>query len=686
MLVVDNTFASPYLQQPLALGADVVVHSTTKYMGGHSDVVGGALVIADDELGEELAYHQNAMGAVAGPFDSWLVLRGIKTLAVRMDRHCANAERVVEMLTAHPKVTEVLYPGLPEHPGHEIAAKQMSDFGGMVSFQVAGGEDDGRRGLRPRRALHPRRVPRRRRVADRAPGPDDARVGGRLAAGGAGRPGPPLGRHRERRRPARGPHPRARLTCRPGARAGRGQVICVDVGSTYTKAALVDLAGGGLLATASRPTSLATDVMDGVDACRAELGAGPDVGTLACSSAGGGLRLAVVGYERVVTAEAGHRVGLSAGARVVHVAAGPMDDVALAGLLDSRPDVVLLVGGTDGGNSEILRHNAGVLAAPRLTVPVVVAGNLDARDDVTAVLTAAGVPVTATANVLPVIGRLDALPARLAIREVFIRHVIGGKGLSRRADFPAMVRAATPDAVLAGVEVLADGAGGVEGVGDVLVVDVGGATTDVYSVVTPQGEDAVLRKEVVEVMWRSRTVEGDLGVRWNAGGVVDAAVAERLVDPAEEPRLRAAAKERVGRPGVPAGRRRRPGRRRPPGAARGDRRAATACPWWQGPARGGAGRRLRRGPPARDADTRAVHPWAGHQRPRRRVGGARARSERRGFALCARGGGAAGAGPPGGRRSAGDGRPPGLTCATARDSCRRWPRPGPALHAPASSG
>jgi uncharacterized protein (TIGR01319 family) len=178
----------------------------------------------------------------------------------------------------------------------------------------------------------------------------------------------------------------------------------------------------------------------------------------------------------------------------------------------------------------------------------VVAGNLDAREDVTAVLTAAGVPVTATANVLPVIGRLDALPARLAIREVFIRHVIGGKGLSRRADFPAMVRAATPDAVLAGVEVLADGGGGVEGVGDVLVVDVGGATTDVYSVVTPQGEDAVLRKEVVEVMWRSRTVEGDLGMRWNAGGVVDAAVAERLVDPAEAQRLRVAAEVRVDDP------------------------------------------------------------------------------------------------------------------------------------------
>ncbi|MYT68775.1 MULTISPECIES: cystathionine gamma-synthase [unclassified Streptomyces] len=139
-LVVDNTFASPYLQQPLALGADVVVHSMTKYMGGHSDVVGGALIVNDEALGEELAYHQNAMGAVAGPFDSWLVLRGIKTLPVRMDRHSENATRVAEMLGRHPRVTKVLYPGLPEHPGHETAAKQMKAFGGMVSFQVEGGE------------------------------------------------------------------------------------------------------------------------------------------------------------------------------------------------------------------------------------------------------------------------------------------------------------------------------------------------------------------------------------------------------------------------------------------------------------------------------------------------------------------------------------------------------------------
>jgi cystathionine gamma-synthase len=140
LLIVDNTFASPYLQQPLLLGADVVVHSTTKYLGGHSDVIGGALVARDPELADRLAYHQNAMGAVAGPFDSWLVLRGAKTLAVRMDRHCSNAQRVVEVLAQHPKVIEVLYPGIEGHDGHDVAVKQMRDFGGMVSFRVAGGE------------------------------------------------------------------------------------------------------------------------------------------------------------------------------------------------------------------------------------------------------------------------------------------------------------------------------------------------------------------------------------------------------------------------------------------------------------------------------------------------------------------------------------------------------------------
>lgn len=155
LLVVDNTFATPYLQQPFAFGADVVVHSTTKYAGGHSDVVGGALVVPAElqlpwmagvgdvgaGLAERVGFHQNASGAVAGPFDAWLVQRGLKTLAVRMERHSDNAEAVVAMLARHPRVTRVLYPGLPDHPGHRAAAAQMRRFGGMVSFRVDGGRE-----------------------------------------------------------------------------------------------------------------------------------------------------------------------------------------------------------------------------------------------------------------------------------------------------------------------------------------------------------------------------------------------------------------------------------------------------------------------------------------------------------------------------------------------------------------
>jgi cystathionine gamma-synthase len=140
-VVVDNTFATPYLQQPLASGADVVVHSSTKYLGGHSDVVGGFVATDDAELAARFAFLQNAVGGVPSPFDCYLVLRGVKTLGVRMDRHCANARAVAELLEAHPAVTSVLWPGLPGHPGHDVAVRQMRDFGGMVSFTAAGGEE-----------------------------------------------------------------------------------------------------------------------------------------------------------------------------------------------------------------------------------------------------------------------------------------------------------------------------------------------------------------------------------------------------------------------------------------------------------------------------------------------------------------------------------------------------------------
>ncbi len=140
VLIVDNTFATPYLQNPLAAGADAVVHSSTKYLGGHSDVVGGFVATNDDQLAEQLAFVQNAAGAVPGPFDCYLLLRGVKTLGVRMDRHCANAQAVAVYLDDHPGVARVLYPGLPDHPGHDLAARQMRGFGGMVSCILAGGE------------------------------------------------------------------------------------------------------------------------------------------------------------------------------------------------------------------------------------------------------------------------------------------------------------------------------------------------------------------------------------------------------------------------------------------------------------------------------------------------------------------------------------------------------------------
>src|SRR5581483_1976277 len=140
-LVVDNTFATPYLQQPLELGADLVVHSTTKYLGGHSDVIGGAVATRDPALAERLRFLQNSLGAVPGPFDAWLVLRGLKTLAVRMRQHCENARRIAAFLAGHPSVERVFYPGLDNHPGHEVAQTQMRDFGGMVSFLLESEEE-----------------------------------------------------------------------------------------------------------------------------------------------------------------------------------------------------------------------------------------------------------------------------------------------------------------------------------------------------------------------------------------------------------------------------------------------------------------------------------------------------------------------------------------------------------------
>ncbi|WP_138733775.1 glutamate mutase L [Modestobacter excelsi] len=325
------------------------------------------------------------------------------------------------------------------------------------------------------------------------------------------------------------------------------RVACVDIGSTWTKAALVELPGGRLVGTRQAPTTH-DDVVAGVLAATD----GWDAPVRACSSAGGGLRLAVVGYEELISAEAGSRAALSAGARVVHVAAGRLSAGALQELAAAAPDVVLLVGGTDGGEAGVLRHNADMLASsaplqgpgasvrvpggsgglPR-SVPVVLAGNAAVREEVHAVLAAAGVPVTAADNVLPDIGRLAPESARAAIRGVFLRHVIGGGRLSADPRLRQWVRAVTPDSVLDGVAALADLRAGAD-VPGVLVLDVGGATTDVHCVPVADAEQSALQRSAVGVPARRRTVEGDLGVEASAEALRAAATAEGLPSPGED--------------------------------------------------------------------------------------------------------------------------------------------------------
>lgn len=329
-------------------------------------------------------------------------------------------------------------------------------------------------------------------------------------------------------------------------------IYCVDFGSTFTKAALVDVDTGELLGTASHRTTIDTDVLDGWDAISAELtplAGSDDPQVVACSSAGGGLRIAVVGNEELVSAEAGRRVALSSGGRVVHVSSY---DVDIDVLTQNSPDVVLLVGGTDGGNSEVLLANARALAHGGWQQPVVVAGNSDAVGEIGTLFSKQRVPFVVADNVVPSIGVLTPGSARSAIREMFLVHVIGGKHLSSRADFTAMVKGATPDIVLTAVELLANGLGPDQpGAGDVVVVDVGGATTDVHSVVDLDPEDSGLGREVVATVPVSRTVEGDLGMRWSAVTTVETAVSAGL----DAQGLSAAAEVRRADPGfVPTSR------------------------------------------------------------------------------------------------------------------------------------
>jgi uncharacterized protein (TIGR01319 family) len=313
--------------------------------------------------------------------------------------------------------------------------------------------------------------------------------------------------------------------------------LCLDVGSTWTKAALVSPAGT-VLGTAQHPTT-PPEVLIGIAEVTDQVH-GRSAEVLACSSAGGGLRLAVVGQERLVSAEAAYRVALSAGAKVVHVSSGELDGPGVRSLRATRPDVLLLAGGTDGGDTKVLLHNAHRLAVQRIGCPIVLAGNTAVRQEALALLLGTRRTVVVTDNVLPDVGELAPGPARAAIRGVFLDHVIGGKGLSRGPRFRRLVRAVTPEAVLTGVGRLA-ALLATDQPGAVVVIDVGGATTDVYSAVSNL---AAPETHAVALPPDRRTVEGDIGMRWSAVGVLTEAVAERLLTDTEAASLAAPVRHR----------------------------------------------------------------------------------------------------------------------------------------------
>jgi len=304
--------------------------------------------------------------------------------------------------------------------------------------------------------------------------------------------------------------------------------LLIDFGSTYTKLRALDLASGDIAASAQGPSTVTSDVNVGLDAAMAALarvlGGTPRFAhRLACSSAAGGLRMVTVGLVKELTAEAARQAALGAGAKLVASHAYRLTAADVARIVERAPDIVLLCGGTDGGNRDVVVHNAHALAASTLACPVVVACNREAADDVVAALAAAGKAAIATANVLPGLDTLDIEPARAAIRDVFMRRIVAAKGIERAAARFDAVLMPTPAAVLEGARLLADGTPRRKGHGPLVVIDPGGATTDVHSI--GRGEPStpgVIRYGLPEP-YAKRTVEGDLGMRHNAEAIAAAA-------------------------------------------------------------------------------------------------------------------------------------------------------------------
>lgn len=304
-----------------------------------------------------------------------------------------------------------------------------------------------------------------------------------------------------------------------------GVVALADFGSTYTKVSLVDPAAGELLGCAQAPTSIGTDLMDGYAAALAaaeeSVGGAVEIEQrLAASSAGGGLRVAAVGLVADLTAAAARQAALNAGARVELVLAGSLEEEQLDALQAAQPEIVLFAGGTDGGQAELVLENGRRLASRRLGGNVVVSCNTDVAAEVAELVRSAGAVVEVADNVMPELGKLETESARAAILRLFLEHVIGGKGLSASPEFQRMVKMPTPEAVFEATRLLALGTPAEPGIGEVAVVDIGGATTDIHShrtveIVSPGIEDPLLPPPAT-----MRTVEGDLGLRAGAPGVL----------------------------------------------------------------------------------------------------------------------------------------------------------------------
>ncbi|MBI4331184.1 MAG: glutamate mutase L [Chloroflexi bacterium] len=308
-----------------------------------------------------------------------------------------------------------------------------------------------------------------------------------------------------------------------------GIALLVDIGSTYTKITAVDLQGETVVGRTEAASTVATDMTLGLERARSRLleqmgiaELQPEI-TLACSSAAGGLRMAAIGLVPGLTTEAAKRAALGAGAKVIGVYSHKMTRRELAALEQTCPDLILLAGGTDGGNEEVILHNARILAGSRTACPIVVAGNKVAADEIETVLSGSGKEVRMTENVMPEVGRLNVEPARATIREAFMQRIVHGKCLDKAEQMIGRILMPTPMAVLNGAKLLAAGTPEEPGIGDLVVVDVGGATTDVVSVCEGSpSQGGVVLKGLPEP-FAKRTVEGDLGIRYNAPTILEIA-------------------------------------------------------------------------------------------------------------------------------------------------------------------